>query len=355
MITIVLTYRNRELRIVENCFDALAAQTNQSFKVLLVDYGSSPEFSEGLQNTAKKYSFITVIPCPVSGQLWSKCRAINIALKQTETPYFLIGDIDSLFRKDFIDVALSLASDKVMYFKYGFLAEEESKQKKEFEDYTIDFLAGEEVTGTTLFPTETLKSVNGYDEFYHGWGAEDTDIHVRMKNLGKEVEFYNKEILVLHQWHAKAYRSKESTSPFHSILERANSNYLKITRKTQRTTVNLNTDWGKLPDTSQYNKLDKAPDVILKIKPIDFQITALLAQLKNYKDETVTIEITDVDKKQKSIQKVKRKLKKKYFNYLKMEIVNNLLLETIINSYRNRPYNYQFNRQKGEISLTLVF
>ncbi len=355
MITIVLTYRNRELRIVENCFEALAAQTNKAFKVLLVDYGSDLEFAEGLKNTAKKYNFITVISCPVSGQLWSKCRAINIALKQTETPYFLIGDIDSLFRKDFVDKALSLASDKVMYFKYGFLAEEESKQKKEFEDYTIDFLAGDEVTGTTLFPTETLKSVNGYDEFYHGWGAEDTDIHVRMKNLGKEVIFYDQEILVLHQWHAKAYRSKSSTSPFHSTLERANSNYLKITRQTKRTTVNLNTDWGILPDVTQYDKLTITPDSTLKIKPIDFQITAILAQLKNYKNETVSIEIIDVDKKQKSIQKVKKKLNKKYFNYLKMEEVNNLVLETIINSYRNTPYNYQFNRQKGQISLTLVF
>lgn len=355
MITIVLTYRNRELRIVKNCLDSLKAQTNKDFKVVLVDYGSNAELVEGIKEVAGNYDFITLISCPVSGQLWSKCRAINIALKQTETPYFMVGDIDLIFHPNFITIASDLASENVVYFQYGFLSEQESLLKQEFEAFDIDFLGGLEVTGTTLFPTETLKSVNGYDEFYHGWGAEDTDIHIRMQNLGLNLTFYDKAVLVKHQWHAKAYRSKDSTAPFHSTLERANSNYMTVTEKTKRTKVNLNTDWGKLPVKEDYAKLDLEPSLTLKIKPVDFYITALISQFKNYKDETVRIEITDVDKKQKIIQKVKQKLNKKHFNYLNMEIVNNLLLETIINAYRNIPYNYKFNRQKGKIVLTLVF
>ena len=355
MITIVLTYRNRELRIVKNCLNSLKAQTNTNFKVILVDYGSNPELAEGIKEVANQYDFITLISCPVSGQLWSKCRAINIALKQTETPYFMVGDIDLMFHPNFITIASELASEHVVYFQYGFLSEKESLINQDFEAFDIDFLGGDEVTGTTLFPTKTLKSVNGYDEFYHGWGAEDTDIHIRMKNLGLSLSFYDKEALVKHQWHAKAYRSKDSTTPFHSTLERANSNYMTTTERTKRTKVNLHAEWGKLPEHEAYAKLEQEPNQVLKIAPIDFHITALLSQLKNYENETVRIEITDADKKQKSIQKVKQALKKKYFNYIEMETVNNLLLETIINAYRNIPYNYQFNRQKGEIVLTLVF
>ena len=31
---------------------------------------------------------LQLIACPVSGQLWNKCRAINIALKQTKYRIF---------------------------------------------------------------------------------------------------------------------------------------------------------------------------------------------------------------------------------------------------------------------------
>jgi predicted glycosyltransferase involved in capsule biosynthesis len=40
------------------------------------------------------------------------------------------------------------------------------------------------VTGTTLFATHKLKEVNGYDEFYHGWGAEDTAFTCVLVNSG---------------------------------------------------------------------------------------------------------------------------------------------------------------------------
>lgn len=355
MITIVLTYRNRELRIVKNCLDSLKNQSDKDFKVILVDYGSDSEFANKIESIAKNYSFITFISCPVSGQLWSKCRSINIALKETTTPYFMVGDIDLIFHPDFINIAKSKTSQNVLYFKYGFLSKEESLLEKNFEDFEIDFYGGEEVTGTTLFPTETLKSVNGYDEFYHGWGAEDTDIHIRMKNLGLQVEFYHQQTLVKHQWHPKAYRSKDSTSPFHSTLERVNHNYMYMTQSNNRTKVNLTNEWGKIPVKSDYQKLKETPSHTIKISPIEYDVAALYAQLKNYKDELVKIEIDDVDFIPKLKQKLKKGLKKKYFNYLNMETVNNLLLEEIIKNYRNQPYIYKFNRVKGKINLTILF
>ena len=61
--------------------------------------------------------------------------------------------------------------------------------EKEYNDYQIKFKTNLEATGITLFPTEILKRMNGFDEFYHGWGAEDTDAHNRLKNLGLEFEF----------------------------------------------------------------------------------------------------------------------------------------------------------------------
>ena len=97
----------------------------------------------------------------------------------------MVGDIDLIFHPNYIGTLKSMATEnEVHYFQYGFLNELESLKKQEFSDYQVDFKGFEEVTGNTLFPTTALRKVNGFDEFYQGWGAEDTDAHIRMKNLG---------------------------------------------------------------------------------------------------------------------------------------------------------------------------
>ncbi|MGG7033605.1 MAG: glycosyltransferase family 2 protein [Flavobacterium sp.] len=355
MITLVLTNRNRDLRIVKNCLQSLKEQTHTDFKVFLVDYGSDTAYQLQLVQLLEEYPQIQYIDCPVQGQLWHKCRAINMALQQTTTPYFIVGDIDLIFASGFIAKATELAkSDEVHYFQYGFLSQQESLLNKDFNSCQIAFKGNEEVTGTTLFPTLALKALHGYDEFYHGWGAEDTDIHIRMKNAGLKVIFYDKEILLKHQWHPKVYRSKQSTHPFHSQLERINHAYMLQTHNTQRTVVNQNQDWGKVPLLSDYEKLTKV-DYVLKLKATILEINAVLAQMANFTNEVIAIEITAVSRMEKIKNQIKKIIGKKYLPVYNMDTVNNLLLETIIKQYRNNPYSYSFDRQKNVIQLKMYF
>lgn len=355
MITLVLTNRNRDLRIVKNCLDSLTKQIEKSFELVLIDYGSKDDYISLLKGIAKKYKFLQLILCPVAGQLWNKSRAINIALKETTTRYFIVGDIDLMFSPDFIKIAKSKASQKVLYFKCGFLSKEQSLREMDFADYQVDFYGSEDVTGIALFPTDILKSVNGYDEFYHGWGAEDTDIQLRLKNIGLRIEFYKEHTLVKHQWHPKAYRSKHSSSPYHSNLERINHSYMNMTQSYNRIKANIDAEWGKVPTENEYNKLRQIPDHTIIINPIDFEFSSLLAQFKNFKNELVKIKIKCVSNKEIQKQALKRVLHKKYNNYLNLETINNLLLEEIIKNYRNSPYSYSFNRQKGEINFIILF
>jgi glycosyltransferase involved in cell wall biosynthesis len=355
MLTIVLTYRNRALNIVKKCLDSLANQSDKSFNLILVDYGSDLNYAEEIKSITANYNFIKLISCPVSGQLWNKSRAINIALNVTNTPYFMVGDIDLIFHPNFIQLVKSKASNNIIYFKYGFLSREESIRDKKFEDYEVRFSGGEEVTGTTLFPTDKLKEVNGYDEFYHGWGAEDTDIHIRLRNLGLKVVFYSEQTLVKHQWHPKSYRSKFSSSPFHSSLERVNHKYINFTNDNKIIYSNTNIDWGLLPDTKDYYKLSDKPDLEINIVNDELAFNALLAHFKNIRNQVVKIEIINVSFSEKIIQQLKRILNKKYIKFKSMESINNILLETIIKEFRNLPYNYNFNRTKDVINLTIFF
>jgi predicted glycosyltransferase involved in capsule biosynthesis len=356
MITLVLTYRNRDLRTVKRCLDSLNQQSLDLFQVVLVDYGSEAIFANPLKELIKGYNFIQLVSCPVQGQLWNKSRAINIALQQCNSPYFFVADVDMLFRKDFIAQLSQLKSlDEVIYFKVGFLSKEESEKECDFEAYNVKHYSTEEATGMSLFPTEVLKRINGYDEFYHGWGAEDTDVHVRFINSGFKVRFYESEALMLHQWHLKGYRTKNSTAPFHDSLEKINQCYLKETRDLGISKVNNNFGWGISPEEDSYKALT-IPTLFFTLTNEKNEIDAFLkGSLFNGKDMVLQLTITQNPLQNNFRNYIKKLIGKKFFEYYQMDQVNKEILETLIVNFRNHPYQYAYDQVNRIIVLKIKF
>ena len=353
MITICFTTRNRDLQIVTNCLRSLAKQSDQDFECFLVDYGSENAYVQELKILLEQFPFIQFISCPTSGQLWSKCRALNIGLKRASQPYFVVGDIDLIFHPHYIQKIKTIAKpDEVAYFQYGYLNQKNTKPHLDFETAEVSFKGNEEATGNSMFPKDKLLALNGFDEYYHGWGAEDTDVQMRMKHAGLTLNFVTHELLVKHQWHPKAYRSKESTQPFHSLLERINHAYLSLTIQTKRTVVNQENDWGVMTNNEAYNQL-QTPTLQIKSTNSQLQFHALLCQMKNFKNEVVQLNIEEVSAKEVLKNRLKRIMGKKFLPIHEMETLNNLLLEEIIKNYRNCPYEYQFNRTTRTIQLRI--
>tara|TARA_R110001583_G_scaffold103480_1_gene250713 strand:+ start:86 stop:1084 length:999 start_codon:yes stop_codon:yes gene_type:complete len=329
--------------------ESLKNQTNKEFEVVLVEYGSKAKINELVQ----AYTFVKLIRCNTEQQLWCKSRAINIVLKNCKTPFFFVGDMDMIFHPNFVEILQNLKlNQEAIYFQVGFLNEAESKKDIPFHEYLINFKSNEEATGMTLFNTEVLKSIHGYDEFYNGWGGEDTDVHVRLKNAGYKVNFYTENILMLHQWHTKQYRKASDTMPFHPKLEQINHQYLEFTRQTKKTKANLNFDWGIYTE-SDY--------VALKNANFDFNLTNKEADVKSFisnvllveKDKVIKMTIM-LDPNYKSIKETtKRFLKKKTISFLEMSSINNLLLECIINNLRNCAYQFQYDLNKQTIYLVI--
>jgi len=352
MLTLAITYRNRDLIIVKKCLDSLNIQTDKNFIVHLVDYGSNNNFSLALNNLVKNYSFIELIYVSTQKQLWNKSRAINIALKQCNTDYFFVADVDMIFKDDFIEKINKLKqANKVYYFQVGFLSREESQLNKSFESYNIKHLTTKEATGMTLYPTKLLQSINGYDEFYHGWGAEDTDVHYRLKNAGYEVFFYDKELLLIHQWHLKNYRSKVNKAPFHSNLEKINHQYLNIANFNKRILANVNFKWGIFPKKESFK--ENTVEILLSNKASEIE-ALLMGVLENIKGKKLILSIV-VHKEYKSSKNyLKKVFGKKYFVFYDFQTINNLILETIITRYRNNYYEYNWDKASGIINLKIA-
>ena len=353
MISIVLTYRNRDLTLVKKCLDSLNNQTDKSFIVYVVDYGSNKYFSLRLKDLVKNYSFIELIYVLTQGQLWNKSKAINIALKQCKTTYFFVGDIDMIFRVNFIEKLRHLKKEEeVTYFQVGFLSKEESKQTKEFKDYKVQHISANEATGMTLYPTKLLNQINGFDEFYHGWGSEDTDVHIRLQNAGYKINFYTQSMLLLHQWHPKIYRSKDSNEPFHTSLEQINQQYLQQVIGSMRMNANENFGWGKQLNSVDFDKGDVISLALTNLKSaID---ALLLGTLNNYKQQKLIIKIKRHIEYKSAKNNLKRVAGKKYFKHYHFQEVNNLILATIIANFRNNYYEYEWSKELQTIILKIA-
>lgn len=352
MITIILTYRNRDLAIVEKCLNSLAGQTNTNFSVVLVDYGSDKTHAQGIASLVKHYQFVLLLQYPVAQQLWCKSRAINIALKKVSSAYVLVGDIDMLYAPTFAETLHQLKNpEQVHYFKVGFLSKEESVSGKEFDEYAIKHFSTHEATGISLFPKQKLIDIRGFDEFYHGWGSEDTDVHVRLKNLGIPVVFFDSEVLVLHQWHTKTYRTNQSASPYHKRLEKINANYLKNTLQLGITVANTQQDWGLEPTSEDYEMLKK-PTLSIRFSTEKAQVLSIIPSLKNFYG-IVEVTVWQVSQFERLKQRFKGLLGRKHKTYFSIDAVNDVLLFEIISNFRNAPYIFRKNKTSVAFTINL--
>ena len=64
---------------------------------------------------------------------------------------------------------------------------------------------------------------------------------------------------------------------------------------TGRTKVNLDHNWGSIPNREDYKKLDLKANVSLSISSSEYEFKACIFQFRNFEDETEMSATTDFD------------------------------------------------------------
>ncbi len=282
MITLLFPYRDRELSRVKRSLDSLVLQSNTNFDVAFIDYGTSREKAKEVAQLIAKYPFARYQYSYHINTMWNKSRALNILIKELKTPYCFVADIDMIFHPDFVETLHQVKSPTATtYFQVGFLSKEETQQEKPFDKYTIKFESAPGATGLSLFPVQALQALRGFDEYYHLWGSEDTDVHDRLKHYGLTVSFYDKKILMLHQYH-KIYRNIEDRYITRHItikdIARKNYKYRLSQNEAKVTVVNTDKNWGEIQDKQTYERLLK-PDHSIEVSLQKHKFENWLAQL----------------------------------------------------------------------------
>jgi hypothetical protein len=357
MLTIIFSYRNRNIKRVKNALNSLNYQTKQDFRVSFVDYGSLKKHALEVEKLVKGYAFVDYTYHATDLQPWNKSKALNSVIKELERGYCFVADIDMIFHPQFVEKICEIKSKGAIYFKVGFLNEKETFTNKKFEDYSIDFYSNSEATGLTLFSVNEIQAIRGFDEFYHFWGAEDTDIHVRLQNSGIDVTYYDKECLLLHQWHTN-YRSKETDLVTGNLqikgIVQINHEYLKKTKINQSIITNSK-NWGNIKSNdifkklAEYNKTKKTYNFTKAV--IDMFLFTELSNLET----GIHYFVFKADFFQKRTKnKLKKILGKKVDPIYSVKEVNDKILLHIISFYRDLPYTFQVCLESKELHFKIL-
>lgn len=248
---ILSTFRMpKELEMV---LESLARQTYKRFEIVICEDDESELTVRIIQAFLKKHSQMQVKHVTQSNQGFRKCRILNRGIMQASGALLVFLDGDCVVHPDFIrDHAtqyepgyylagrridleesftkqLTLESVETGVFDrlnlHWITARLKSQSDKLHRTVRISSSFLRRVLGLNTVTDlkgcnfsvskNDLLAINGFDESYEGYGREDTDVELRLQNLGLKIKSLRGLALQFHLWHPR----REFTNQNESLLE----------------------------------------------------------------------------------------------------------------------------------------
>ncbi len=219
---------------------ALERQSERDFEVLFCDDGSGPETAEVIAQF-RALSGIAVKHVRQEHQGFRKCRILNQAAREAQGPVCVFLDGDCVPHRHYMrDHLEQQESGRYLAGRRMELGRELSERltpamiRRGYFDWPHPSLVASALTGETEFlnrsirwpwagvrsllgmeriadlkgcnysiPREALEAINGFDEEYEGYGREDTDVELRLQNLGLRIKSLKGLALQFHVWHPR--------------------------------------------------------------------------------------------------------------------------------------------------------
>lgn len=355
--SVIYAHRNRDAERIKISFESLEKQELQNFEVIFVDYGSEDGLVRELEKLAREFPFVHFYHLPVPQLLWNKSKAINYGITKASGDYVFIADIDLVFHPETSGLWKKLQSpDKFYLFKLGYLDKEESQQLSE--KYKFDNLKARrfgEVNGMILTSKESLLRVNGLDEFFHFYGAEDEDLFARLGNAGYRRE-KKEEVYFFHNWHQSFSGSEDrllTGNPRVKNIMRINQRHFERNRARGIIKPLRQQGMGKFLRADGAETLEK-PDIKLKIPNIMARVEHFLREeLPSRKGQVVMAEFFEDEYYNSLKYRLKKTMGNQTQPYISMKEVNDMILKEILFHYRNYNYSFRLDRDLKRIIFCL--
>ena len=227
------------------CLESLLRQTVMPDEILIGDDGSDHRTAEVIQH------YQQLAPVPLR-HIWQEDKGFRLAMSRNrciasaQGDYIIETDGDLIFHKQFVADHITFA-EKGWYIKGGRVNTTKEKaqalclkQKYQQLDFFSSgltrrinairclpiarYLSKRRKTASGLgcnmsFWKEDTIRINGYDEFYEGWGGEDHDFGTRMQKSGIKKKSLKFAGIVFHLWHNDLYmdNKEKNFSHLHDI------------------------------------------------------------------------------------------------------------------------------------------
>lgn len=222
---LITTYNWKEALSV--VLESLRIQSQLPDEVLIADDGSNEDTKEIIDQFRETF-YIPVKHIWHEDLGFRRSKILNKAIAQSETDYIIQIDGDCIMHKDFIKDHITnsrpnlylygsrvhirpeyvnlVLKKKLIHFDI-FSKETKNKSRNLHIPFFSTFYKPQKETkrvrGCNLsYWKKDFIAVNGYDENYEGWGREDTDITMRLTNLGllsKKLRYIAIEYHIYHK------------------------------------------------------------------------------------------------------------------------------------------------------------
>lgn len=228
-ITLIIPLRNREAYRVRRLVASLR-ENGADPSIVLVDYGSRPEFATSYAAVALELG-LEIEPMLARGLPWNKCKAINRGVRLSSSQVVCMADVDMAFSTDPISAALTMGTAKRMFHVQAYWLPKNGSLTKA----RPGGLGAP--GGFQLVERSAYNELGGYDEDIQYWGLEDLDWPDRLKTIGYEQVWLPEPHRLYHLWHepSEAGRLRPETASFET-MKHCVANKLK---------PRLKQDWGK--------------------------------------------------------------------------------------------------------------
>ena len=354
-ISVLYSFRDRSLEMVKITLDSLENQSYRDFEVVFVDYGSVPSHAEEVKKLVEGYQFARFIGVPVYGKLWSRSKALNIGIKQALNDLIFIVDIDLFFAKNALDVVgKNFEPGTYLSSEWFFLSKNDTQKflKSPPDFVPVDSKKSDD-NGMVMIEKKSLEAICGYDEFFHLYGGEDTDLKLRLEKSGISKRVIDQKNLFFHIWHPHVIQKRPKNlvyQPYVFNIKRINEKHV-FYNQDRRSIIPLGQEtWGELHisdlELSQARKV-QLPNIHSRISHF-FNV-----ELPRCTGQVVEIEVTE-DPKYKAIKtRVKALLKGNSEPYMSMNEINEFITEKLIFCYSRHHYAYFVDPKSLSITLKI--
>ncbi|SDL41057.1 Glycosyltransferase like family 2 [Salinimicrobium catena] len=357
MVSIIYANRDRDVKRIRNSLESLRRQSSTDFEVVFVDYGSGNILVDNYRELLAAYDFARFFPLEVSGLLWNKSRALNYGINKASRASVFIADVDLIFHPESIKLFGKLANPRKFFlFQLGYLGQKESKKLSH--TYRFEELHPArhgKVNGMVLAPRKALLEVNGLDEFFHFYGAEDEDLFARLEIAGYQRE-ESTAAFFYHNWHQSFSGSEDELltgNPRVKNITRLNQRHFLRNRERKIIKPKRQTGMGEI--------IPKQERELLKKPTLCFRIPNILAQMEHFlreelpscKGEVIKVDFVEDAYFGSLKHKVKKILGRQSQPYISMKEVNDMLLKQILFCYRDHNYSLQISEDLKSIQFRI--